>query len=55
MMDKVADYYQEEHRTAVNQVKTFIEPVMIVFITVIVGFILLSVILPMFELYGQLG
>lgn len=55
MMDKVADYYQEEHRIAINQVKTFIEPVMIVFITVIVGFILLSVILPMIQLYGQLG
>jgi type IV pilus assembly protein PilC len=55
MMDKVANYYQEEHRNAVNQVKVFIEPVMIVALTVIVGFILLSVILPMFSLYGNLG
>lgn len=55
MMEKVADYYQDEHNNAVNQVKVFIEPVMIVFLAVVVGFILLSVILPMFSLYGDLG
>jgi type IV pilus assembly protein PilC len=55
MMNKVADYYQEEHRNAVNQIKVFIEPIMIVFLTVVVGLILLSVILPMFNLYGGLG
>ena len=55
MMNKVADYYQEEHRNVVNQIKVFIEPVMIVVLTVVVGFILLSVILPMFSLYGGLG
>ena len=55
MMDKVAEYYQEEHRNAVNQVKTFIEPALIVFLAVVVGIILLSVVLPMFGIYGEIG
>ena len=55
MMGKVADYYQEEHKNAVNQVKTFIEPAMIVFLAVVVGVILLSVVLPMFGIYGEMG
>lgn len=55
MMGKVADYYQEEHKNAVNQVKTFIEPAMIVFLAVVVGAILLSVVLPMFGIYGEMG
>jgi type IV pilus assembly protein PilC len=52
MMNKVANYYQNQHKNAVNQIKTFIEPIMIVFLTVIVGGILLSVILPMFSMYS---
>jgi len=52
MMNKVANYYQVQHKNSVNQIKTFIEPIMIVFLTVIVGAILLSVILPMFSMYS---
>jgi type IV pilus assembly protein PilC len=55
MMDKVAEYYQEEHRNAVNAIKTFIEPALIVFLAVVVGVILLAVVLPMFDIYGQIG
>lgn len=54
MMDKVADYYQEEHRNAINQIKAFIEPAMIIFLAIVVGIILLSVIIPMFGMYNQL-
>jgi type IV pilus assembly protein PilC len=55
MMDRVADYYQEEHRNAVNQIKAFIEPALIIFLAAVVGVILLSVVLPMFSIYGQMG
>jgi type IV pilus assembly protein PilC len=55
MMDKVATYYQEEHENAVNQIKAFIEPVLIIFLAGIVGVILLSVVLPMFSIYGKIG
>lgn len=55
MMDKVAKYYQEQHKNAVNQIKAFIEPVMIITLAAIVGVVLLSVILPMFDMYQNIG
>ena len=54
MMSKVADYYQTEHKTIINNMKNFIEPVMIIFLAVVVGGIVLAVILPMFSLYSQI-
>ncbi|MDD4298567.1 MAG: type II secretion system F family protein [Bacilli bacterium] len=54
MMDKVADFYQEEHSNAVNQVKAFIEPALIIVLAVVVGVILLSVVLPMFNMYTEI-
>lgn len=55
MMDKVANYYQSEHRTLVNSLKSLIEPVMIIFLAVTVGSIVLAILLPMFELYGTIS
>ena len=54
MMEKVADYYQELHKNAVTAIKSLVEPVIICVLAVGVGFILLSIILPMFDLYQQL-
>lgn len=54
MMEKVADYYQTEHRTIINTMKAFIEPIMIVTLAVIVGGILIAVVFPMFQLYEQI-
>jgi len=54
MMEKVADYYQEQHRLSVSQIKSFIEPVMISFLALVVGGIVMSIILPMFSMYGQI-
>ena len=55
MMDKVANYYQELHKNAVGQIKAFIEPVMIIILATIVGVVLLSVVLPMFDMYQNIG
>ena len=51
MMGKVSAYYQELHKTQVTRIKTFIEPVITVFLTVVVGIIILSIVLPMFGMY----
>ena len=51
MMKKVSDYYQELHTNSVSRVKTFMEPVLIVFLTVVVGAIVLAIIIPMFGMY----
>lgn len=54
MMEKVADHFQELHRTLVNQMKSLIEPLMIIVLAVIVGIILLSIVVPMFDIYGKI-
>lgn len=51
MMGRVAVYYQSQHAEAVQRIKTFIEPVLIIFLTVNVGVIILSIIIPMFGMY----
>ena len=54
MMEKVADHFQELHRTLVNQMKSLIEPLMIIVLAIIVGVILLSIVVPMFDIYGKI-
>ncbi len=55
MLDKVADYYQKEEKNTVASIKTFIEPVMIVGLAVVVGFILVAILIPMFDIYSTVG
>ena len=55
MMSRVSSYYQEMHRSLVTSLKAFIEPVIIVFLAVIVGAIILAVIIPMFDLMARLS
>ena len=54
MMEKVASHFQDLHKTVIDQMKSLIEPIMILFLGVIVGIILLSIIQPMFSMYEQL-
>lgn len=54
MMTRVANYYQNSHKTIINSMKSFIEPAMIIFLAVVVGGIVMAVILPMFELYSKI-
>lgn len=54
MMQKVSDYYQNLHRNAVTRLKALVEPILIVFLTFVVGTILLAVIVPMFNMYQQI-
>jgi type IV pilus assembly protein PilC len=51
MMLKVSDYYQELHANTVTRLKAFLEPILIIFLTVIVGAIVLAVVIPMFSMY----
>ena len=54
MMEKVAEYYQEEHTNSIARIKALVEPLMIIFLAVIVGGILLAVVIPMFSMYSEL-
>ena len=52
MMEKVSVHFDNLHRNAVNTMKSMIEPLTIVFLAVAVGFILLSIVVPMFDVYN---
>ena len=54
MMEKVSEYYQEQQRNMINSMKSIIEPILIIFLALVVGVILLVVIIPMFDMYNQL-
>ena len=55
MLQKMADFYEEEADTAIADFLTLIEPVMIVFLGGIIGGIVISMYLPIFSLIGKLA
>ena len=55
MMQKVADHYSNLHKNAISTIKSLLEPVTIIFLAFAVGFILLSIVIPMFDIYGAVG
>lgn len=55
MMEKVADHYNNLHKNTLTTVKSLLEPITIIFLAVAVGFILLSIVIPMFDIYGAVG
>jgi type IV pilus assembly protein PilC len=54
MMSKVADFYEEQVDAAVKALTSILEPVMIVVVGGIVGFIVISMYLPMFKVYDSI-
>ena len=51
MMEKVANYYQNVYQNSTKTIKSLVEPILIVFLTFTVGIIIISIIVPMFEMY----
>ena len=54
MLNRVADNYDEDVDNAVAGITSIIEPVMIVFLAVVVGFIVIALFLPIVEIIKQL-
>jgi general secretion pathway protein F len=50
MLQKVADAYEREVETRITGMTALIEPIMILFMALIVGFIVISILLPIFEM-----
>lgn len=55
MLEKVADFYEDEVDAAVDALTSIIEPVVIVVMGAVIGFVLISMYLPMFDLIGAIG
>jgi type IV pilus assembly protein PilC len=54
MMSKIADFYEAEVDAKVKALTALIEPLMIVFVGGVVGFIVISMYLPMFSIYEKI-
>jgi type IV pilus assembly protein PilC len=55
MLQKIADFYEEEVDAAVKDMLTALEPIMIVFLGLVVGGVVISLYLPLFSLIGKLS
>jgi type IV pilus assembly protein PilC len=54
MLSKIADFYEAEVDAKVKALTSLIEPLMICFVGGVVGFIVISMYLPIFELYDKI-
>lgn len=53
MLDKIGEFYEDEVDNSVTRLTALFEPLMMVFLALIIGFLLASIVLPMFKLYGN--
>ena len=54
MMEKIADFYEEEVDQAVDNLTSMIEPFMLVFLGIVIGGLVISMYLPIFQMAGAL-
>jgi type IV pilus assembly protein PilC len=52
---KTAGFYDDEVEAAIQKMTTVIEPVMILIMGLVVGGIILCMVLPMFDMYNNMG
>lgn len=55
MLQKIADFYEDEVDNAVTAMKQLIEPLMILFLGVIIGGLVVAMYLPIFKLGSAIG
>lgn len=53
MLNKISGFYDRRVEASVDGAVSLIEPVMIVFLAVIVGFVAISIVTPMFDMFQQ--
>ena len=53
-LDKCADFYDDEVETGLQQATSLIEPIVMIGMAIIVGFIVLSILLPMLSIYENI-
>ena len=55
MLQKIADFYEEEVDAAVTAMTSLIEPIMMAFLGIVVGGLIVAMYLPIFSLAGNIG
>jgi type IV pilus assembly protein PilC len=54
MLSKIADFYEDEVAAGLKALTSILEPLMIVLVGGIVGFIVIAMYMPMFKVYDQI-
>ncbi|WP_433743440.1 type II secretion system F family protein [Falsibacillus pallidus] len=54
MLDKIAEFYEAEVEQATEQLKSLLEPILIVFLAVVVGTIVAAIAIPMFDIFNHI-
>jgi type IV pilus assembly protein PilC len=54
MLTKIADFYEDQVAAAIKALTSILEPVMIIVVGSIVGFIVIAMYMPMFKVYDQI-
>jgi type IV pilus assembly protein PilC len=54
MLSKIADFYEDQVESAVKALTSILEPIMLVVVGAIVGFIVISMYLPLFKVYDSI-
>src|SRR3954451_7418595 len=54
MLTKVAEFYEDQVEAAVKALTSILEPIMIIFVGGIVGFIVIAMYMPLFKVYDQI-
>ena len=55
MLGKIADFYEDEVDQAVSSLTALLEPMMMVFLGVVIGFIVIAMYLPIFKMASAIG
>ncbi|HOQ00669.1 MAG TPA: type II secretion system F family protein [Acetivibrio clariflavus] len=54
-LEKAADFFDQEVEASLDNLTSYIEPAMTIILAVVVGFIILSVLIPMFTIYQSMS
>lgn len=55
MLDKIADYYDDEVEMATEALMSALEPIIIIIMAVVVVPIILAIMLPIYSMYDSIG
>ncbi|MEG2456540.1 MAG: type II secretion system F family protein, partial [Clostridia bacterium] len=55
ILSQTAAYFEDESDTAVKGLTSMINPILMLFMAVVIGFVMISILLPMFAMYDSVG
>jgi len=54
MLHKISDFYDKDVESTIEGTVSLIEPALIVMMAVVIGFVAISIVLPMFDMFSYI-